>query len=280
MRYTDRYLVIGNPIAHSQSPQIHALFAKQTGQKIAYSARQVAKNDFHQAILQIKNAGFCGANVTLPFKAEAFAIADRHSDRAKETGVANTLLFDSSGAIFADNTDGIGLIRDIVNNHQQSITGRQLLILGAGGAVTGVLKSLLIEQPAQITIANRTQAKVTALQERFASHFDIQFSPFDQLAGRQFDFIINGTSLGLHGQSPPIPNGIVSSGACAYDMNYGQVAKPFLQWAKQQSIMAMDGLGMLVEQAAESFKLWRGVYPLTIQVIKTLRQSLNDPDPV
>lgn len=270
----DRYLVVGNPIEHSLSPVIHAKFAEQTGQSIEYDRRLVdtAAGAFETAIRAMQNEGIAGINVTVPFKESACAIADELSPRADKAGAANTLLFRQDGSIYADNTDGAGLVADIRLNHQRDIGDKRILIVGAGGAVRGVLKPLIDEQPKSITLANRTRARAVELQELFSEDFSLEVCDFDELQGRQFDIVINGTSLGLQSKVAPLPPGLFADSAMAYDMMYGDGSRPFQQWAKAQGAeLAVDGLGMLVGQAAESFYLWRGVRPDTRPVIESLR---------
>ncbi len=270
----DRYLVLGNPIAHSKSPMIHAAFAKQTGEAVEYDRLLVEIGEFDQVIHQLQAEGVCGVNITVPFKEDAYRIADEHSERAAKAGAVNTLLFREDGKVFADNTDGAGMVQDIVENNQRVIKGKRILILGAGGAVRGVLKPLIDQQPSSITIANRTLARAEELQDLFVDDFDIQVSEFSRLADQKFDVIINGTSLGLKGEVAPVPDGVLAGAAVAYDMMYGDGSLPFQSWAKGQGAVAtMDGLGMLVEQAAESFLVWRGVRPETSDVINTIRQN-------
>ena len=270
----DRYLVLGNPIEHSLSPDIHAQFANETGQSIEYDRRLVDVDGFESAIQGIKKEGIAGANVTVPFKEAAYAVADESSPRAQKAGAVNTLVFREDGSIYADNTDGAGLVNDIKINHERSITGKRILILGAGGAVRGVLKPLIDEDPASITIANRTIEKAALLRDIYDGEFPISVSGFEELSGQQFDIIINGTSLGLQGKVAPLPSGILSESALAYDMMYGDGSLPFQGWAKNQDAeLVLDGLGMLVGQAAESFYLWRGVRPDSAAVIKAMRDS-------
>jgi len=270
----DRYLVLGNPIEHSLSPDIHAQFANETGQSIEYDRRLIDVDGFDSAIQEIKNEGIAGVNVTVPFKEVAYAIADESSPRAQKAGAVNTLVFREDGSVYADNTDGAGLVNDITVNHQQRIEGKQILIVGAGGAVRGVLKPLIDESPAGITIANRTIEKAALLRDIYEDEFPISVSGFEELSGQQFDIIINGTSLGLQGKIAPLPSGIFAKSALAYDMMYGDGSLPFQNWAKGQGAeLVLDGLGMLVGQAAESFYLWRGVRPDSVSVIKAMRDG-------
>ena len=271
---SDRYLVLGNPIEHSLSPEIHARFAAQTNQPVQYERRLIDTQAgvFESSVKTMHAEGIAGANVTVPFKEVAFAMADELSERAQTAGAANTLIFRDDGSIYADNTDGAGLVNDIKHNHRVTIAGKNILIVGAGGAVRGVLQPLINEQPASIIIANRTVARAEQLQAMFARIFPVGVSSFEDLAGRQFDVVINGTSLGLQGEVAPLPDGIFSEDALAYDMMYGPGSKPFQEWAVAQgAAKAVDGLGMLVGQAAESFYLWRGVRPDITPVIDYLR---------
>ena len=270
----DHYLVLGNPIEHSLSPDIHAQFAAQTDQSIDYGRRLIDTQDgaFATAVKSMQAEGIKGANVTVPFKEIAFALADELSERAQTAGAANTLVFRDDGSIYADNTDGAGLVNDIKYNQQVPIAGKRILVVGAGGAVRGVLQPLINEQPAGITIVNRTLDKAERLQAMFAQVFPLEVSNFAGIDGRQFDIVINGTSLGLQGKVAPLPGGIFSKQALAYDMMYGAGSRPFQQWALAQGAeKAVDGLGMLVGQAAESFYLWRGVRPEIGPVIDNLR---------
>ena len=275
---TDRYAVIGNPIAHSKSPQIHLAFARQTGQDIEYTSLLAPADGFRVTVESFRAAGGRGVNVTLPFKLEAFDLADEVSQRAKDAQAANFLDF-ANGRVLADNTDGAGLARDITGNLGFSIAGRRALLMGAGGAARGVLLPLLAQQPAILTIANRTVEKALRLAEAFRYHPSAASSVlsglrYDELQGRHFDLVINATSSSLQGELPPMPAGLFAEGALAYDMMYGKGLTPFLGFAKSQGAAQLaDGLGMLVEQAAESFYLWRGVQPETRAVIELLRNQ-------
>ncbi|MCW8964906.1 MAG: shikimate dehydrogenase [Gammaproteobacteria bacterium] len=270
----DRYLVLGNPIEHSLSPDIHRQFASQTDQEIEYDRRLIEVGEFTDALRSMREEGIAGANVTVPFKEIAFAAANEASPRALKAGAANTLVFRQDGSIYADNTDGAGLVNDIKLNHQRQIKDKRLLILGAGGAVRGVLKPLIDEAPASITIANRTIEKAELLRDIHADEFPIKVSTFGALEGQQFDMVINGTSLGLQGKVAPLPPGIFAESALAYDMMYGDGSLPFQEWARNQGAeLVLDGLGMLVGQAAESFYIWRGVRPDPVAVIEHMRSS-------
>lgn len=269
----DRYVVMGNPIEHSKSPRIHTLFAEQTDQAITYERQLVAEDAFAEAVEAFRQEGGCGANVTVPFKEQAWHLADRRSDRAARAGAVNTLAFDGSDR-YGDNTDGAGLVRDITHNHGTRLAGRRILVIGAGGAVRGVLPALLGTEPASIQIANRTAEKASSLATEMADLGPIQGGSLDAIAGRAFDVVINATSAGLSGELPELPDGILAPGALAYDMVYADAATAFVRWARQQgAARAVDGLGMLVEQAAESFQLWRGVRPDTEPVIRDLRPN-------
>lgn len=273
---TDRYLVLGNPIEHSVSPEIHAAFARQTGQAIDYDRRLVGTEAgaFESAIREMQQEGIAGVNVTVPFKEVAFSVADNKSQRAQKAGAANTLIFQDDGLITADNTDGAGLVSDIQFNHQFDIKNKNILVVGAGGAVRGVLQPLIDESPASITLVNRTPGKAKVLKDQFASEFQIEVAAFDVLEGRQFDLVINGTSMGLQGKVPPLPDNLFNENSLAYDMMYGDGSKPFQEWSLAQGASrAVDGLGMLVGQAAESFYLWRGVRPDVQPVIQMLRNQ-------
>jgi shikimate dehydrogenase len=272
---TDRYAVIGNPIAHSKSPQIHAAFARQTGQDIEYTRLLAPPDGFPGTVESFRAAGNKGANVTVPFKLAAFDLADEVSQRAKDAQAANFLSFDG-GRIRADNTDGAGLTRDITGNLSFSMAGRRVLLMGAGGAARGALQPLLAQHPAILTIANRTVEKALQLAEAFRYHASAASSVlsglhYAELAGHHFDLVINATSSSLQGELPPLPAGVFAEGSLAYDMMYGKGLTPFLAFARSQGVLRLaDGLGMLVEQAAESFFLWRGVRPETRAVIDLL----------
>jgi len=272
----DRYAVMGNPIAHSKSPQIHAAFAEQTGQSLAYTAILVERGALPQAIGNFQANGGKGLNITVPFKQEAWQLADRLSGRAQLAGAVNTLKFETDGLLYGDNTDGAGLVRDIVHNHGGEITDAEVLMLGAGGAARGVLEPLLEENPDCLVIANRTVDRAVALATEFKSLGNISACGFDDLAGRRFDLIINATSASLQGELPPLPDGIIDEDGWCYDMMYGAEPTVFLRWAEAHGAKkCLDGLGMLVEQAAESFQIWRGVRPDTRPVIEQLRKAMQ-----
>jgi shikimate dehydrogenase len=265
---TDRYAVFGNPIAHSKSPRIHAAFARQTGQDIAYEALLAPLDGFADAVRAYRAQGGRGANVTVPFKEQAHALADRLSDRARAAGAVNTLSFDEHG-IHGDNTDGAGLVRDLTRNLGLDLAGRDILLLGAGGASHGVILPLLNEHPARLFIANRNADRAALLAGQFARD-EIQGGGFPALRGERFDLVVNATSASLAGDMPPLPDAVFKPGALAYDMMYGRDT-PFLAFAREHGARTADGLGMLVEQAAEAFFVWRGVRPDTAPVIAELR---------
>lgn len=268
----DRYAVIGNPVAHSRSPWIHARFAAQTGEKIDYGALLSPLDGFAATVAAFREAGGKGANVTLPFKAEAFALATSLSERAKAAGAVNTLLFSAVG-VRGDNTDGCGLTRDLEDNLGFAVAGRKLLLLGAGGAARGVLLPLAEAGPAELVIANRTEPKARALIDLLPAGLrgKVTTCGFGALSGQSFDLVVNATSAGLSDQSLPLPGGLFAEGSLAYDMVYGRETS-FLRNARADGASRLsDGLGMLVEQAAESFFLWRGVRPATAPVLSALR---------
>jgi len=277
---TDRYAVFGNPIGHSKSPRIHALFAKQTGQDISYEAILVEKGDFAAAVEAFVATGkgpARGANVTVPFKEEAFRLAVRLTARAEAAGAVNTLSFDAD-AIVGDNTDGAGLVRDLKHNLGCDPAGRRILLLGAGGAARGVILPLLLENPAELVIANRTEETAARLALEFSRLPGCALSVkpdgigFADLAGRAFDLVINATSAGLSGAVLPLSTSVFAPRCVAYEMVYGR-ATPFMHQAQAAGARVADGLGMLVEQAAEAFFVWRGVRPRTAQVLAVLREQ-------
>jgi shikimate dehydrogenase len=270
----DRYAVVGNPVAHSKSPIIHAAFARQTGEQIEYGRLLAPLDGFMRTVEQFRAEGGKGLNVTVPFKLEAFRYVTAYSPRAREAAAVNTLKFED-GRILGDNTDGVGMVRDIEDNLNFSLAGKRVLLLGAGGAAQGVTGPLLDKAPACLVIANRTPDKAIALAQRCqdrARNADIVGSGYDALEGRSFDVLINATSSSLRDDVPRLPAGIFAAGSLAYDMMYGKGLTPFLQWARREGAQALaDGLGMLVEQAAESFHVWRGVRPRSHPVIEMLK---------
>jgi len=272
----DRYAVFGNPIAHSKSPQIHTLFAKQTGQSLIYTAELAKVGQFEPAVKDFISNGGKGLNVTVPFKEDAWSCAATRSKRAQRAGAVNTLMLQTDDSLFGDTTDGVGLVRDLTQNHKVVITNRDILLVGAGGAVRGVLEALLEQQPASLRIANRTKQKAVQLAEDFSNLGNTSGCGLDEINGAHFDIVINGTSASLQGDLPPLPETIFKAGACSYDMMYAAQATPFMQWSSANGAkQVFDGLGMLIEQAAESFYIWRGVKPETAAVIQQLRELLN-----
>lgn len=265
---TDKYAVIGNPIAHSKSPLIHAEFAKQTNQDISYEAVLAPLDGFAASIQDLINKGFKGANVTVPFKLEAFALCDNLTELAQAAGAVNTLTFEAGGSISGANSDGAGLINDIQGNLGHALQGARILLLGAGGAAQGVLLPLLNTHPASIVIANRTLDKAQKMLNK--TPINVTSSTFEDLKNQQFDIVINATSTGLSDMELPTPNNIFAKNCLAYDMMYGRET-PFMAQARRNASQVADGLGMLVEQAAEAFYLWRGVRPDTKSVMTTLR---------
>ncbi|RBW52063.1 shikimate dehydrogenase [Marinobacter sp. F3R11] len=270
------YAVMGNPISHSKSPRIHSLFAGQTGEPVEYTAIQVPLDGFAAAVRRFFEAGGKGLNVTVPFKEQAWALAECRAARAEKAGAANTLYQNEAGQLVADNTDGQGLVRDLVDNHGVRLKDARVLVLGAGGAVRGVLGPLLEQQPVSLTLANRTVAKAGTLVKLFADEAGTTtlracgFKEPDQ----PFDVIINGTSASLQGDLPPLGADVIAADTVVYDMMYSLQTTTFNQWALDNgAIRVFDGLGMLVEQAAESFRLWRGVLPETAPVIEALRNE-------
>ncbi|WP_047244403.1 shikimate dehydrogenase [Chromobacterium subtsugae] len=271
---TDRYAVIGNPISHSQSPFIHQEFARALGQDISYEKLFAELDAFRPQVEAFVAAGGRGLNITLPFKGDAFRFAQEVTERARAAEAVNTLTF-RDGKVYGDNTDGVGLVRDIVENLDYPIAGQRVLILGAGGAVRGVLEPILQQKPASLTIANRTVIKAEALAHHFARYGKVEAVGYDALAGRSFDIIINATSTSLSNEMPPLPHGVFTARTLAYDMVYSTGLTPFLQRAQGENAgMLADGLGMLVEQAAESFSIWRGIQPDTRKVTNMLREVL------
>jgi shikimate dehydrogenase len=267
----DRYAVFGNPIEHSKSPFIHALFAKQTGQQLIYTAERVDVGDFNNAVARFAENNGKGLNITVPFKEDAWRLATQRSERAERAGAVNTLVINGTGDYFGDNTDGVGLVRDLVRNHKLELEGKRILIVGAGGAVRGVIEPLLAGKPASLTIANRTREKALQLAEDFADLGNIRGCGLDEFGTDSYDIIINGTSASLSGELPSLPANLVNENTFCYDMMYANEPTAFMRWAQQQGAKrVVDGKGMLVEQAAESFRIWRGCEPETASVIEAL----------
>ncbi|HXZ48563.1 MAG TPA: shikimate dehydrogenase [Usitatibacter sp.] len=269
----DRYVVIGNPVAHSLSPAIHARFAAQLGDRIEYSALLAPLDDFRGTATAFFESGGLGANVTLPFKVEAFRLAAAASARAELAGAAN-FLARRDGRIEADNTDGAGLVIDLTANLGFALRGARILVLGAGGAARGVLGPLLGEAPSVVVIANRTPDRARELAARFANRGPVEACALGAIPARDYDLVLNATSTSTRGETLEVPDAVFREGALAYDMAYGHAAEAFLARARARSAHACDGLGMLVEQAAESYLLWRGRRPATAEVLAALRPGL------
>ena len=274
---TDLYAVLGNPVAHSRSPFIHAAFAQQTGQRIEYGRVLCPLDGFAAAVRAVAAQGGRGCNVTVPFKFEAPALAAQVSARARLAGAANVLKLDPDGWQ-ADNTDGIGLLRDIEQGAGVALAGRRVLLVGAGGAGAGVLGPLLLARPAELVVVNRTADKAQALVERHAAvareqGVALSARPLDN-AGTAYDVLLNASASSLQGAPSPVSPAVLKPGALALDLMYGPAALPFLDWARQAGAVPRDGLGMLVEQAAEAFHFWRGVRPQTAPVLAAVRADL------
>ncbi len=272
---TDRYAVVGNPVAHSLSPKIHGEFARQTGQQLSYQAIELAVDAFAAGITDLQHQGFQGVNVTVPFKREAWELCDSMSTRAEIAGAVNTLSLHADGSIHGDNTDGVGLVRDLVDNLKIKVEGQNILLLGAGGAARGVLEPLLALSPANLTIANRSLDRAIALAKDFAGHGKIDVVAYTQLSNESYQLIINATAAGLSHQLPPIPASLLDPAGVCYDMMYNlNKATDFVEWSVSQGVKrSFDGLGMLVEQAAEAFLQWRGVRPQTDKLMRMLRNA-------
>lgn len=270
------YAVVGHPVSHSKSPRIHSIFASQTGEPVEYTAIQAPLDGFAETVHRFFRKGGKGLNVTVPFKEQAWQLADQRTERAEKAGAANTLYLDGQDVLVADNTDGQGLVQDLSVNHGVQLRNARILILGAGGAVRGVLGPLLAQEPASLTIANRTETKANALAALFADEAgatQLSACGFDE-PDQPFDVVINGTSASLQGDLPPLNAEILSVDTVVYDMMYSLQTTTFNQWALDNgAVRVIDGLGMLVEQAAESFRIWRGVRPETIPVIEMLRND-------
>ena len=273
-----RLAVVGNPVSHSRSPQIHARFAVVAGHAVDYTRIESPLDGFAATLRAFADAGARGCNVTVPFKGEAFAACARLSERARRAEAVNTIMFEADGW-FGDNTDGAGLVRDIELNAGVTLRGRRVLVLGAGGAAAGALDPLLAARPAALVVANRTAAKAQALIERFAAsaaRLDVPLSATAlETPGAGFDVLVNATAASLQAAVPPLPTGTLRPGALALDMMYGAAALPFLRWARAQGAVARDGLGMLVEQAAEAYFVWMGVRPSTFQLLTELRREVD-----
>ncbi|MGE8323308.1 MAG: shikimate dehydrogenase [Pseudomonas sp.] len=271
---SDRYAVIGRPINHTKSPLIHGLFAQASGQHLEYGAIEGSLEHFETQVLQFCSDGGQGMNITAPFKLRAFELAERRSERAQLARAANALKFED-GRIVAENFDGIGLLRDIEENLGESLRNRRVLVLGAGGAVRGALLPFLQAGPAELVIANRDMAKAMALRNE-VDHPRLRISRYEELQGQAFDIVVNATSASLVGELPPLPAGVLGATRLAYELAYGKGLTPFLRVAREQGVTRLaDGVGMLVEQAAEAFAWWRGVRPDTRAVIEQLTIPLE-----
>lgn len=267
----DQYAVFGHPIGHSKSPRIHRLFAQQTEQSLDYNAREVTADHFVSAVTDFFGQGGKGLNCTVPLKELAWRHADQLTERARLAKAVNTLARQADGRLLGDNTDGIGLVNDLTANHGISLRGARILILGAGGATRGIIAPIFAQQPERIVIANRTLDKAEAIANEFSALGQLSASGFSDLAGLQFDLIINATSASLSGQLPPLPNNVLANGGDCYDLAYANQATAFVLWGLANGAKkSIDGLGMLVEQAAEAFYLWRGVRPMTTDIIDLL----------
>ena len=270
----DEYAVFGYPINHSLSPYIHAAFAKQTGQSINYQAIEVKPENFTQAVKDFFNSGGKGINCTVPLKEMAFDEVDVLSERAKFSGAVNTIKLMENGDLFGDNTDGVGLLKDLMDNLELSLAGKRILVLGAGGAARGILGPLLNSAPRSLCLVNRTESKAQTLKSIFEPIGEINVSTFNNLTGSTFDLIINATSASLSANLPPLPSQILAEGGVCYDLAYSKHATAFMTWGlKEGAVTSVDGLGMLVEQAAQAFYVWRNVMPDTINVRRELAKN-------
>lgn len=271
----DHYCVFGNPIAHSKSPWIHTEFARLTQQTLCYEATLAPLENFSSTVHAFFSNGGKGCNVTVPFKEEAWRLASKRSPHAEKAGAVNTLWQDAAGLLHGDNTDGVGLVRDITKNAGFSLQNKRILIVGAGGAVRGVISPILAENPAQLVITNRTLSKAQTLVEIFSDEGALSVSAINDLGTQSFDVLINGTSASLQGDALRLDPHLLAPGALAFDMMYGPSLTPFLAWAKTAGAETRDGLGMLVEQAAEAFHIWRNIRPDTATVLAELRQKIS-----
>ncbi|AGA32113.1 Shikimate 5-dehydrogenase I alpha [Thioalkalivibrio nitratireducens DSM 14787] len=275
---TDRYAVVGNPISHSLSPRIHALFAEQTRQDLVYEARLGDAERFAEEVREWFREDLRGLNVTVPFKENAFRLVDLHTQRAERAGAVNTIWAEADGRLTGDNTDGAGFLHDLTGRLGIDPAGSSILILGAGGAARGLLEPLLHSRPARLVIANRTRAKAETLAAVFADlagDVALSASGLDDIPPEPYGLVINATAAGLSASRPDLPAGLFAPGGLACDLVYGPGARPFLEWAREQGAERLsDGLGMLVEQAAEAFAIWRGIRPDTRPVFETLRRAI------
>jgi shikimate dehydrogenase len=276
MNSPDRYAVIGHPVQHSRSPFIHARFAAQTGQDITYTTIDATPERFEAAAREFFASGGKGFNVTLPHKQAAALLVDELTPRAQRAGAVNLVAVRKDGSLLGDNADGAGLVRDLVANHHVDISGRRVLLLGAGGAARGVIAPLLELKPVEFTIVNRTVDRARELAQRFADLGPVRAMGYEQLQGKAYDLVINATATSLSGTLPPLPPAMVNAQSCCYDLAYGRDGTAFSRWAQQLGCaLALTGLGMLVEQAAESFQLWRGLRPATGAVLRELGAEMR-----
>ena len=266
-----RYALVGHPVAHSRSPLIHQMFAQQTGENLTYELIDALPDQFETAVLGFSAAGGQGMNVTVPYKEAAFALCKTHGDEARAAGAVNTISF-RAGSVHGDNTDGTGFIRDLCTNQEQEVASRRLLILGAGGAARGIIHPILAQRPAELVVANRTIERAENLLEFFGSPDGFSICGFDELGDAgQFDIVINATSAGLKGEQPPFPASLVNEDTFCYDLAYSLKPTPFVTWAQANgAVNAVQGWGMLVEQAADSFEIWRGKRPNTQLILRQL----------
>ena len=272
---TDLYAVMGNPINHSKSPAIHTQFAEQSKQDIIYSAMLVPIDGFDVAVKDFFKGNGKGLNITVPFKEQAFKLADQLTPRAQTAQAVNTLKLMDDGTILGDNTDGAGVVSDLVTNNQVELKDKRVLVVGAGGAVRGILQPFLEQEPAEIVIVNRTFEKAQALADAFVAMGNIRAMKFEELSD-SYDVIVNGTSASLSVDLPPIPDSVINANTVVYDMMYGKEPTPFMDWATRlDARQAIDGLGMLVEQAAVSFSVWRSIKPNGQVVLADLRDQLS-----
>lgn len=271
---TDNYCLAGNPVSHSKSPLIHAAFAEQTGQDLYFQTICVELDGFPTFLDDFRSRGGKGMNITLPFKEEAWQLSNRLTPRAEHARAVNTIKFEGEGTCIGDNTDGTGLVNDLEYNHGVMINEAKILIMGAGGAARGIIEPLMSRHPERIVIANRTVSKALELAGYFESDGNVSGCGYSDLAGQSFNLVINATSASLEGKVPDMPDNILAHGACCYDLMYSDRDTAFVTWARQEAAAkCLDGTGMLIEQAAESFYLWRGVRPDTGPVIEMLREG-------
>ena len=271
MTLSDHYAVFGDPIKHSKSPRIHKIFAEQTGQALEYKAQEVPAEQFSEAVAAFFAKGGKGLNCTIPLKELAWAYADVKTERAGMAKAVNTLALQPDGFLLGDNTDGIGLVTDLISNHGVTLAGSRILILGAGGASRGIIAPLLEQSVQALVIANRTLDKAVNLAAEFQHQGGITGCGFSDLKNQLFDLIINATSTSLSGQLPPLPEALLAKNGVCYDLAYSNGPTVFVKWGQEnQALKSLDGLGMLVEQAAEAFFIWRGIRPKTRPVIELL----------